>query len=297
MAATIERAKQEDPRELRRRIASLEQQLAQANKVATAPVKVRTEVREVPVLGKRDQKRLKHLVESGKAVGSYLDWLRDEMKALDRELEEFRSGITTLVGAVTDRRERVPPPTAAPAVRVQQEARPAPTKPERSGTGAEEISEYARGLLETVAQRWPMRLTPSQVAILSGRSPRSSSFVVSLSELLKAGLLSRDRDHVVLTRAGEQAVGHVPLAPTSPEEVRETWRRALPDYERSLYDVLGRVYPQWLTLEDLAPQAGRSVTSSSFNVALSTLVKNKLADRESGKVRASAILFPEGVMS
>jgi uncharacterized protein len=79
MAATIEKAKAEDPRELRRRIMELERQLAAAaNAKAPAPVVERV---EVPVLAEGARRSLRLLVEQAIGVSQEIRVAAEEVRA------------------------------------------------------------------------------------------------------------------------------------------------------------------------------------------------------------------------
>jgi hypothetical protein len=136
-----------------------------------------------------------------------------------------------------------------------------------------------------------MRVTRGQLAVLSGRSGRSSAFAAAAAEILRAGLVRQDGALLSLTEEGMAAAGGVAPAPASPQELQETWRRALPGYERALLDVLLAAHPAALSREQLAERAGKSITSSAFAGAIASLVKNELAEIAAGEVRASETLF------
>jgi hypothetical protein len=155
----------------------------------------------------------------------------------------------------------------------------------------EEISNYAKSLLATMAQRHPMRLTRAQIATLSGRRPRSSSFSASMTEIQRTGLVSKVGDQYEITEAGLAAVGSNGRNANTPEEVRQMWLDLLPAYERDLLAALIQHYPSMVSRERLSEITGRSITSSSFSAALSSLAKNNLIDNSNGSVRASDTLF------
>jgi hypothetical protein len=153
------------------------------------------------------------------------------------------------------------------------------------------LSEYARVLLQTLVSRYPMRLTRTQVATLSGRSQRSSAFGPALNELTTHGLaIVSSVGLYEPTPSGIEMMGGA-QRPRSSAEVIEQWRKNLPTYEQSLFEALIEAYPDGLTREDLAQRAGKSLRSSAFSPSISTLVKNGIATHDSGVVRASDDLY------
>ena len=136
-----------------------------------------------------------------------------------------------------------------------------------------------------------MQLTRAQISTFSGRRPRSSSFSAAMTEIVRDGWATVGPSGYELTDAGLELVGQDAEAPTTTEELLELWRSALPAYERGFLDALVAAYPNGLSREELAEQTGRSLTSSSFSAAISTLVKNGLAEASAGEVRAAKTLF------
>lgn len=144
-----------------------------------------------------------------------------------------------------------------------------------------------------MAARHPMELTRTQVATLSGRSTRSSAFGEAMAEIMRSGWAEKHGSQYRLTDAGLDLVGADVPPPLSGSELRSMWLSKLPGYESDLLAVLIEAHPDELTRDDLAARAGRSITSSAFGEAVSTLVKNRLAERGAGWVKASDDLFLE----
>jgi hypothetical protein len=154
-----------------------------------------------------------------------------------------------------------------------------------------ELNEYAMSLLRTLAERAPMQLTWGQLAALSGKSARSSSFDAARARMRKVGVVDERGDRVTISDAGRALAGTVRTTPTTPDELREAWLGVLPDYERELLRVLLDVYPSGLTREELGERAGKSPASSSFDAAMASLKRNGLIDGVRGDERASPKLL------
>lgn len=273
MRAVIDRAAEEDPKALRKQVQQLQAELAKAKTTTPAPAKPI----EVPVIPEA------LVAELDKAAAEFThasQFLHKTLLEVGRAVGAARDGQTEIARRLAPSRQIVAPARA-----------PAPSTRERNALpGADGLATgYAIALLETMAKRHPMRLTRAQVSALSGRSPRSSTFDGALAEIKRKDLAREDGGHYQLTDAGMALVGH--LVGTDAADPIESWQKALPAYERSLFDVLIEAHPRGLTRPELAERAGKSISSSAFDGAISTLKKNGLAESSSGEVRASDNLF------
>lgn len=248
MAAAIARAKDEDPKELRKRIVELEKAL-------------RVKSKATPIVTAQDIVSIGAIAESAAGIAEALTRLRARMISLAGDGDD---------GTPSDARSL--------AVMAPSRVVAAPARTAASSNGAvPDVSQYALRLLETMVQREPMRLTLSQLSTLSGRSRRSSAFGPALSEVCSAGLATKVGDCFEVTDAGRALVPMNRRAPLTPEDVVAQWRNALPPYERGFFDALVDVYPEGMTREALAERTGKSTRSSAFGPALSSLVKQGLA--------------------
>jgi hypothetical protein len=273
MAGTIARAEAVDPKILQREIAALKKQLAQ--RPAEEQEVVREVTVEVPVLTEDDRLQMKKLLESGA-------FLRDELLAFEAKLNA-----AMLLQLDVPTKAAKPPKAPEPIVTRPPIRMAAKSHPEYDG----EVSAYGMVLLEAMARRHPTKLTRGQISTLSGRSRRSSAFDTAMGEIVRTGMVQKVGDLYELTPAGRGLVGAVEGAAQTPEEVQRMWLDALPDYEAALLRVLLAADGAPLSREQVAHRAGRSITSSAFDSAISTLVKNGLADKGPGWVSASVDLF------
>ncbi len=305
MAATIEKAQADDPRVLKARIAKLEGILAEANTRAeridkkldrvqsAAPVKTV----EVPVFGKADMRDVR-------AALAKMTKLSDKMHALDKDWDEHVIAIIGNLKKLTSIVELATPPFSSKdiAEMLQKQQKQAnlvmrkviSPESELKSLPGNDLSAYAHGLLQTMARRHPMQVTRGQLAVLAGRSLRSSAYSGAMTEILRSGMVRQSDNLFSLTDAGVMAyrAGGSDATPDTPQERQETWRRALPAYERALFDVLLAVYPESISREDLADRSGKSINSSKFAGSITSLRKNGLADDlDNRQVKASEILF------
>lgn len=287
MAETIEKAKAEDPKELRRRIAALEQELAAAKAETPEPVVERV---EVPVLADEVVVKLVGSIET------LVDRLEDKVGLLEqlsdirRRLEDHgradvprarpARGAVGAMGAGAGRGAQRPDPPRG------REPRRAPV-PGPEATGDTKPLGRAERAILTVLVQYPEGRSKVQLSLLSGYSIKSSSFANALGALRSAGLVDRG-DPIRATPAGADALGDFEPIPEGAELV-EYWRQRLGRAERAILDALLAAYPDPLTKEEISERSGYSSTSSSFSNALGKLRSLELAEGY-GEVRASEVL-------
>jgi uncharacterized protein len=300
MAATIERAKAEDPKELRRRIAELEKQLkARPAETVVEQVEVPVEVRvEVPVFEEETLRRMEKALEPAVRV---LEEIQEEIQEL--ALKQ-RMAAERALDHARDARNRpqarpAPAPRAHPPQRAQRPpaARTAPPRPLPAPAPDEDahLKAGARRILETFARHYPMRMTRSQLGTLARFKIRGGTFQTYFSQLKRLGFLKESGGEIQITEAGLDYVGHVPQEPMSTEELLEMWRGALKAGARKMLDELVAVYPKGISREDLALVTDMTVTGGTFQTYLATLRRNGLVEVDDDEVRASDTLFLTGV--
>lgn len=247
MAATIEKAKADDPKELRKQLAALKKQLAQRPKEQVTETKI--EYRDVPVLknGQLD-KALK---------------LRDSLQEILVQLVEAIAKVPNAKPSPTaPSRPTQPVQTRQPAVKPLPHAVPLTDLGE---VGALTPSEQA---VIDAAGAFPNGATRSRLAIYSGRSIKSSSFQQCFSAgqgLPAKGLLQSIGDRFVLTEAGQA------LARETPAATLDDWMRKLLPSEVKVLRAITDAYPERLTREQVADRTGQSILSSSFQGAFPAL--------------------------
>jgi len=273
MAATIERAKEEDPKELRKVIAELKKQVA-AKQPAPAPAAVAKVKRiEVPVVSDRD---LKIISRATVAVARHANVCEAMTKAFGQVAERVERVERMKRAAVAP----APPPALPnPALNGKPRAqlfltpRQPKVAPQRvaSADGQEvKLGRCERALLTALAQRSPASSTVAQVSILSGYSQSSSGFANALSALRTAGLMEGTREALRPTLEGMVQAGEVASIPTGGERVA-FWNSKLGRCERQLLASLVEAYPNALNKAQLSEAAGYSLASSGFANGLSKL--------------------------
>lgn len=286
MAATIERAKADDPRELRRRVQQLERELAAAKTAQPAPTVQRV---EVPVLKHVQMRALESLPAKLEKPALRLAEVTAVLGASLRELREALAQLNA-------------PAVAAPLVAsagVARQAsviraiprRPAAMDPPPSGNRPRLGRSGARRMLIALAQH-PGAITDSKVALLSGIARRGGTFRTYLGQLRTAGYVAGDRHALAITPSGLEALGTYGPLPTPGPELVDYWLTELGNSGmRRLLEGLIDVYPRALSREGLAERSGMALDGGTFRTYLGKLRTLELVAGRGDELRASEDLF------
>jgi hypothetical protein len=294
MAGTIERAKADDPRELRRRIAELEKQV-RARVPAAAPPPA-SKVREVPVLKDGQVKRLEAVANAEARQAERL--LEANAKTL-AALKVFRDSLAK-IGAgptaplvVTTTAVRTPlnisPEVLAPRSRIQSAA--LPSKLVSRMLGGDLDRRLGRGetaILCAAAQHHDQGgVTRDQLTVLTGY--KRSSRDTFLQRLAAAGHIDQRGDRILATDAGVEALGPEFDPLPKGEALRAHWLDRLGGGEKALLELVIGAYPDAVEREVLSEASGYQ--RSSRDTFLQRLAARRLIVTERGAVRASDLLF------
>lgn len=271
MAASIERAKHDDPKELRKRIAELERQNADLQKQLKARTEPRQKRVDVPIVRDKDVA----------AIDAALNKARALAKALD---DCVLKAVQARHAPLTERPAALPSPGLV-ATRPRQSVQRA-----TGGSGASANGSLAAGqrkILSVLAQ-YPAGRTRTQIAILAGYAHNGGGFRNYLGALRSAGYVD-GHDPQRITDAGIRALGAFEPLPTG-RALLDHWLGALGKAERSALHVLADAYPKALTSEDVARRAGYEAAGGGFRNALGKLRTLELINGR-GELRASDTLF------
>lgn len=282
MGAAIEQAKLNDPKTLKRLAAELDREVAKLREQVANPA-VRVETVEVPILPTGWKSAMDAVLEVADQIeefsGKWVQMLRDTISEIDREarsdLQKSREDARRSVPTTTYKESKTP----VGRTTAQQTAQPTRVPPPRP-TGTTDspdgvLTKGANGLLRTLVSRYPTRLTRSQLATLSKRSIRSSSFAPHVLEVVRAGFAVEDTVGIQATQAGLDLIGHVP-----PEDPLEGWMTALPSNARKLLAAL--IESDFATQAEWGEAAGISPTSSGLGGGITILRRNGLVDEDGG---------------
>lgn len=284
--ATVEEAKSNDPKHLKMRVAQLERELREERgKVQVREVEVEV-VREVvpePVLT-----LLRGLVSMSEDVTRVLSAVtetQEEERAKSLPRATVRDDTASLLKrGDLDGLRRVPDPSSPP---------PAPTPPSGGSGGGDGTLNKAERQVITVLAQFPQGRTYNQIAILSGRSGKSSAFKNALSSLRTSGALTGDNKSIMqATQDGLDRLGDWDPLPQG-RGLFDHWCSMLGKSERTVLQVLVAAYPLSRTKPEISQESGYSETSSGFKNALSKLRTLELAEGYD-EMRVSEIFFTHG---
>lgn len=295
IAATVEKAKADDPAELRKRIRELEQERdsapAQVERVEV-PVTVERIV-EVPVVPEELRDLIERVVASAQETAQkYLSEVRETVAKLDlataaRVAKSVEEAEVEAGAAASPVGVAAPPRPGDDGRRRERGIEPPASSPTSNG----ELGVAARSLLETLARHYPVRLTVSQMAMMDGRKPRGGSFNGAMRELRDGDYIEEPDGMIVASQHGLDSAGVLVTGPRSTDEILEMWRRSLPTAAREIFDILARVYPDSRNVEAIADELGKKPSGGSWNSALRTLISNRLATKDGHELRAHDDLY------
>jgi hypothetical protein len=279
MKDTIERAKAEDPKELRKEIATLKRQIQE--RPAEVEERVEQVPVEVPIFKDGEVARLEKAVNRMADVG-------DKLVVVGRAVGEAAQHVGQIVYEAAKKPPLVhtPTPPRRPA-RVTSTREGVVTKAPIITPGDVTLNRAERRILQVLAQ-YPDGRTKRQVAVLTGYAIRGGGFNNALSRLRSLTYIE-GRDTLTITQVGMDAVENWEPLPTGPA-LLDYWLGQLPKAERAILEVLTQEYPRSLSKEDVAERAGYEVRGGGFNNAVSRLRTLELIDGR-GELRASDDLF------
>lgn len=288
LGGLIEKAKADDPRELKKRIAELEKQLKIADINRT--VEVHRHV-EIPVLDSVAVRKIQDAVEQ---------WMLTHKRSTENEFAIMIRGVDDIVAAAI--RDHKPAQSkgqiaqlaagaSAGGERITSrsmpatQARPVPSAAP-NGHYPASLGKGDRKVLAVLAQ-WPDGRMQKDLAFLTGYSARASTLGVILSKLRQMELVEPGQP-IKATAAGLDAAGGVQELPSGPE-LLEHWLRhpRIGEGERKVLRALIDAYPDALTHAELCERTNYSPDASTIGVILSKLRKLGLVELGVRRVPAS----------
>lgn len=303
--ASVQRAKADDPKELKKLVAERDRQIAQMRKAPSVTI-------AKPVV---DQAVVQSAVD--KAVASERAWAVREIRSVHSKLAKLLTPLTGLADAIGDVAQlantiadKVSPPASPDVWRTasgrQSTVPPAASHPEPrqsthqlNGNGEGVVSRPQMRMLQALASFEALgvnELAKSHVGVFSNQSPTSSGLDKNFSTLRTAGLIEYlSESRVRLTDGGRGVAGPVE-APASLRDLHEAWYAKISGPQEKMLRILIDVYPEDVEKDALATGTDQSPTSSGFDKNCSTLRSLGLADYAPGKrIHATELLFPEGL--
>jgi hypothetical protein len=291
MAATIERAKADDPKALRARIAELEKQ-AKAPKPA-APAAPPPKRVEVPVLGAKHEKAIHALLKGVEALGVRQAALQASADALTRELQTALKPLVVTIPARAFSQpvaSPVPPRTStrplATTPMTKAAARPTPAKPPDDSDTT--MSRGLRRVLTVLAQN-QKPMTNRRIGIAAGVSPSLSTFRGIMAKARANGWVLDEGERRTITDAGLAALGPFEALPTG-YGLLQYWLNTLSKGQAAVLQRAAAEYPRTISREEAAYAAGCDAASSTLRGYLAKLRGLDLIEGR-GEIRASQELF------
>jgi uncharacterized protein len=261
MAETIERAKADDPKELRKRIAELERHRC------PEPAAVERERIDVPVLTADDRQLVRDFItrwdEGYDQATEIVNTLTNALARVAAATSGRQPSQTPVTGRSSGRATPSGAPTrpaAPPAATPVADRRPA-------GDGDPPLGKTSRTVLQVLVQHGAC--TKRRLAILSGYSAKASTIRVALGELRRLGYVEPDQP-IRATQAGVDAAGGYDPLPTG-QALLDHWRNELDGTSRNVLDAMLSRYPDESTKHDIAEITGYSPDASTIRVALGKL--------------------------
>lgn len=258
MAATIEKTKADDPKELKKQIASLEKELSKMAPLVNVRPKATVKTKEVPVLKEAHVKRIEALS----------DKLIKHGTKMVTQGTDLLTGLKKAQAAPKNPKESHHIPKNPIVSQSKIETLPKPTTPPDPDMT---ISKCERGILSALAQ-YPNGRSKSQVALLSKYRHTSGGFNNALSKLRTKGLIYGGGDNLYITDNGRTALGDYTPLPTG----RDLFNHWLTDNllgkcEKAILTTLYEADQKPMTKDEVATQTDYRVTSGGFNNSLSRL--------------------------
>jgi hypothetical protein len=299
MSATIEKAKAEDPKELRRKIAELQRELQQAHTVATPKAEV--QIKEVPVF------KGKQLAQ----LDTFCTKLTREAERHGHAVSIFWSNLNQVADSLLKAIKSVSSAQQpAPALRTRANLasavshhlddiikRPVPQIRTTISTidGHVDLSRSRQRILNALVWAEGIGLAEmdkTQLAIMSDARPTSGGYFNNLGSLRSAGLIAYPKAGTVSLTAIGRAQAEPVDVPTTSEALHQMLYGKLPTAQSCILKSLIECYPHPISKEILAEQSGQRPTSGGYFNNLGRLRSLKLIDYPSpGLVVAQPVLF------
>lgn len=266
MSATLEKAKENDPRELKKKLTELERKLGSANLVTESAsiAKVVEKRIEVPVIKDSQIKRLEtvfeKIVKESERHGNAMNLLWGNLKEVGGELAKTLDLL---------RPSEVPIPVAHPV-----SIRTVPI-PREVVDGEVSLSKGARAILSYLHSVYPSSKTKTQLWVATGYSP-GGGFGNLVSELTKSGLIVLDGKGYISTESHDPSIVDEGFVASL-----DTWKSKLGLGARKVFEVLLQNPEIPRTKIDLASETGYAM-GGGFGNLISELTSAELIKRTDG---------------
>jgi len=303
IAATAEKAKAEDPAELRRQIreleakaTNLEGKMSLLERATTREPEVVETTVEVPVLTDDERRDLE-------AIRLGLDTLSEWDPLFRRILDDIAGRLSEAAraganGAPIAERPRAEQAVMGEAARRRSPAAPRPAPPAADPAGFTPSTSQQRILnsllaLELIGVHEPDK---TQLALFAEASPKSSGYTNNLGNLRTHGLIDYPAPRKVSLTAAGRVLADAGNAPTTAAELQAYVYTLVGASRARIVQHLVDIYPDEISKAGLAEEISVSAASSGYTNNLGSLRSLGLIGYPTpGWVRAEPVLFLEGV--
>lgn len=270
IAASLERAKENDPKEMKAKIARL---TAELDRKPTHSVSFQQIDR--PVLSPADHTKLT----------SIADQLRDVSAKFTDLYYDIKNRI-----AACDKSAKVAP-TVAPAIQPARVTAPAVNQPrEPRPAGSVDIGTGGKRRILTALAQYREGMAARRLSILTDISSGGGTWRTYMAELRGAGYVEGGNAQMTITDAGIAALGHYSPLPTG-EALREYWRQRLGDSgKRKIFDVVVDAYPRALTYAEVSEATGIATAGGTWRTYVAELRGLEILEGK-GELKAADDLF------
>ena len=305
MSATIEKAKADDPKELRKQIVELKKQAAVSGYKAGENIPAERLQAQYEKGVQAERRRIRA------EVGKPLSAIRQKLgKMLPLRIEVIEPGgiykldlghgpLADLDAVIEQLGKTAPVPseTSQPVQRPKEIGRLLPRIGKQTGRSEDNgSSEVGKGgvqrMLIALAQR--PGLSPRQLGVRAGLSSKSGTFGTYLAKARSNCWIEGEGkgkgSSLRITEAGRKALGSYEPLPTG-SELLDYWQRELGGGAAKMLDVLAEAYPKPITAEELGQLANLSHSSGTFGTYLSRLRTLELITGDRGALKASEEFF------
>lgn len=312
MKAAVERAKADDPVELKKEVASLKRQLQATPKEAKSleiPVEVEVIQKvEVPTLRKDEIDRLERIAmtisEAAGQMASAAAAIAEQLKTTTARQDQVMAKLDEATRNGTRARTSAPIKSArvSQTPRSRPQSRPTARDTQTDTDGS--LTSPQRRVLDSIAWWESVGIdvpTKVQVGFIAGyrvTKKVGGTYGNILGSLKSAGLIDYPmQGHVSLTDDGRAEAQSIDLPPTE-EDLQAAFMARLQEPERRVLGVAIEVYPEAIDKVELGQRSGYSVTEKvggTFGNILGRLRSLALIDYpQKGFVVALPVLFLEG---
>jgi hypothetical protein len=297
LASVIEKAKQNDPKELQKKVSEANKRIGDLERQLTvkapAPAKTVETIKEVekPVLKDGHLNRLESVSERLAKVGA--------------QLVDVAKEITAAIQKVSTNGHKPVAQRVSPVPRAVPERKPAPTpvvEREPQTVGDLKINKTQQRILDALAWYESIGIpepTNIQIGAIALIDPTGGYFSNTVGPLTTAGLVERRAGTMSLTDEG-RAVAVVPESIGSLDDyhdvLRQRVRKARSANGRTV-DMLNAIIANGVEIstEEIGRAVGIDHTGGYFSNTIGPLSTLGLIERNQGMVRPTDVLFPPGL--